>query len=53
MGGDCLNVGCVPSKCLVAAAKLSKAAGKRHHWASSVPETCRSTSTRDEEDARH
>merc|ERR1719155_121222 len=28
MGGDCLNVGCVPSKCLVAAAKALQSCRK-------------------------
>ena len=33
MGGDCLNTGCVPSKALLAAGKVAKAATGNQQWA--------------------
>ena len=44
MGGDCLNVGCVPSKCLVAAAKALQSCRKAASLGVVGAETCRSTS---------
>lgn len=40
MGGDCLNYGCVPSKSLIAAARLARAAadGRRFGLAAMAPE---------------
>ena len=38
MGGDCLNVGCVPSKALIAAGKAAAAVRDAHHFGVQVPE---------------
>ncbi|MCA9142134.1 MAG: mercuric reductase [Planctomycetaceae bacterium] len=38
MGGDCLNVGCVPSKALIAAGKAVAAVRDAHHFGVRVPE---------------
>ena len=38
MGGDCLNVGCVPSKCLIAAARAYAAVARAKEFGIRVPE---------------
>jgi pyruvate/2-oxoglutarate dehydrogenase complex dihydrolipoamide dehydrogenase (E3) component len=38
MGGDCLNVGCVPSKALIAAAKAAAAVRRAHEFGVRVPD---------------
>jgi pyruvate/2-oxoglutarate dehydrogenase complex dihydrolipoamide dehydrogenase (E3) component len=37
MGGDCLNVGCVPSKALIAAARVAAAVGNAGEYGVEVP----------------
>lgn len=39
MGGDCLNTGCVPSKALIAAAKVSHTIHNSSHFGWSVPKS--------------
>ena len=39
-------MGCVPSKCLVAAAKALQSFAELHHWASSVLEAGRRSTSR-------
>jgi len=38
MGGDCLNVGCVPSKCLIRSARAAADAGDARRFGVRVPE---------------
>ena len=38
LGGDCLNVGCVPSKCLIASAKAYANVREARHFGIRVPE---------------
>lgn len=37
MGGDCLNVGCVPSKGLIAAARMARAVRRAGEWGIDLP----------------
>lgn len=38
MGGDCLNVGCVPSKCIIRSSRAAFDVGDAHRFGISVPE---------------
>ncbi len=38
LGGDCLNVGCVPSKCLIRSSRVSADIRDAHHFGVRVPE---------------
>ena len=38
LGGDCLNVGCVPSKCIIRSSRVAAETHRAHQYGIEVPE---------------